>query len=64
MRISIALIAILGVFGCTGVPNEPRIRFDETEHNFSEIPSQSVSHTFRFGNVGGDTLKIEKVRAP
>ena len=43
----------------------PRIKFDETEIDFGEIAqSKKITHIFKFENIGGDTLIIEKVHAP
>ncbi len=64
----IVIIAIFIGVSCSKEPQlhlGPRIKFDETEIDFGEIAqNQKVTHTFEFTNIGGDTLIIEKVRAP
>lgn len=41
----------------------PSIKFEDTLYNFGEISQgEQVTCTFKFKNVGGDTLRIAKVR--
>ena len=43
----------------------PSIKFTETEFDFGELNQNvSVTHVFKFYNVGNDTLVINKVKAP
>lgn len=42
----------------------PRIKFEETTHDFGEvIQGKSASYSFEFKNIGDESLIIEKVKA-
>jgi Protein of unknown function (DUF1573) len=44
------------------IPHAPRIRFDQTHHDFGEVEAgEEVEHTFTFRNVGDDVLAVKKV---
>ncbi len=65
MRTLIIISTVLLVFGCNKTPHFPKIKFKHTEIDFGEIAQrQRITHIFKFKNIGGDTLIIEKVHAP
>lgn len=42
--------------------SKARIKFEEVEHDLGTVKdSEPISHTFKFKNVGTETLVIEKV---
>jgi hypothetical protein len=42
----------------------PKIKFEQTNFDFGKvIQGKSVTHIFKFKNIGDDPLKIDKVRA-
>jgi hypothetical protein len=66
---TLLLLTIVSLFaaGCsdTVVTGPPRIEFRERVHDFGEVtPSGEAVYVFLFKNVGGDTLIIDRVRAP
>lgn len=43
---------------------EPKIKFEQTNFDFGKvIQGKSVTHIFKFENIGDSPLKIDKVRA-
>lgn len=65
---SCIVCALLGLIGfhllqAQGVPS-PQIEFEDTEVHLGLVKEgDKVTHTYTFRNTGGDTLRIEKVRA-
>jgi hypothetical protein len=60
-------VAFLFVAGCSNpvVTGPPRIEFRERGYDFGDVPSSGqITHVFTFKNMGGDTLIIDRVRAP
>ena len=44
------------------VKHEPRIKFEQEEFNFGELPEGTVAgHVFKFRNSGDDTLRITRL---
>jgi hypothetical protein len=58
------LIGSIFFIGCSRIKT-PQIEFKEIEYDFGDIAEVTeVTHIFKFKNVGGDTLIINKIQAP
>ena len=65
LGVALAVVIIIGatLFLPRTKAGPPRIWLSETFWNFGRTPQQSrISHTFWIKNIGGDTLRIAKVK--
>ena len=64
-RISILSVAAFLFLSGTIAFGQPRIKFAETVHDFGLVKEgESVTHVFRFQNLGDEPLNIPRVKTP
>lgn len=66
LGLALGVVIVIGasVFPSRTKAGPPRIWLSETFWNFGRTPQQSrISHTFWIKNIGGDTLRIIKVKS-